>query len=108
MAKGSCLPTDFTVFFLSVHVKDYFFDATGHIYFFPDITGHASSSCHIACPLLICVRDMFFFVCGFRVTSDLLSRFITFLELTLLDFVFDIPSICACVVCYLNCIVSNQ
>ena len=44
MAKGSCLPTDFIVFFLSVHVKDYFFDATRHIYFFPDATGHASSS----------------------------------------------------------------
>ena len=65
MAKGSCLPTDFTVFFLSVHVEDYFFDSTGHIYFFPDVTGHASSSCHIACPLLICVRDMFFLCVDF-------------------------------------------
>ena len=63
MAKGSCLPAYFTVFFLSVHVEYYFFDATRHIYFFPDVTGHASSSCHIAGPLLICVRDMCFLVC---------------------------------------------
>ena len=54
--------SDFTVFFPSVHVEDYFFDATRHIYFFHDVTGHASSSCHIECPLLICVRDMFFCV----------------------------------------------
>ena len=47
-------------------------------------------------------------VCEFHVTSDLLSRFITFLELTQLEFVFDIPSIHTCVVCYLNCIVSSQ
>ena len=51
--------SDFTVFFLSVHVEDYFFEATRHMYFFPDVTGHASSSCHIACSL-ICVCDMFY------------------------------------------------
>ena len=77
------------------------------MYFFNSLTGASSSSCHMACSL-ICIHDMFFCVCEFCVTLDLLSRFITFLELTQLDFVFDTPSIHTCVVCYLNCIVSSQ